>query len=72
MRERNMDQYDAIAKIALDIPEKPTTADVLRALTRAYDAGKRSALSGLRASTIAAREADDLHLEALYRMAYDV
>jgi hypothetical protein len=31
----------AIARIALEIPDKPTSGDLLRALHQAYEAGER-------------------------------
>jgi len=38
-------QADSIAAIALELPEQPTTSDVLRALALSYRAGWRAALS---------------------------
>jgi len=38
-------QADSIAAIALELPEQPTTRDILRCLALAYRAGWRAALS---------------------------
>lgn len=37
----DQNQADEVAQIALSIPEKPTSRDVLVALTKAYRAGVR-------------------------------
>jgi len=38
-------QADSIAAIALELPEQLTTSDVLRALVRAYKAGRQDTLA---------------------------
>lgn len=43
-------QADEVARIALSIPEKPTSRDVLVALTKAYRAGVRRGVMAQAAS----------------------
>jgi len=38
-------QADSIAAIALELPEQPTTRDILQALARSYKAGWSAALN---------------------------
>jgi len=37
-------QADSIAAIALELPEQPTTRDILMALAKSYQAGRRDLL----------------------------
>lgn len=62
----NHSQPDTIARIALSIPEQTTSADILRALNQAYQAGERAGFDrGFTSSTQARRVLDEAIAELL-------